>query len=428
MFRTSILLSFSVLASAGAGTAHAQVPADASRSEQETPPPPRISAGRDGFAFESATGDFRLQVGLLLHADGRFALEDADNAFQNAFIVRRARPYLRGRLGRLIEFYVNPDFAGGTLVVHDAYVDTVFSRAFRLRVGKAKTPFGFERLQPASNMLFLERAFPTALAPNRDVGIQALGELYGGTLGYLAGITNGVPDGASTDSETNDSKDVSGRLILRPFAGRAASSRLRGLGIGISGGRGRATGAAGLPAFRTQILQQPYFSYAGGTTPAVANGVRTRYSPHGWYFAGPLSAWTEYVHTTTPVSRGDLSAEVGHDAWQAAAGWVLTGETATDVGSGVRPRRDFDPAQGGWGAFQLSARYHALIVDADAISLGLAAPGASRKAEGWTVGLRWYATVNVWHTVNFERTVFDDGGEGARPREHALVFRTQLGF
>jgi phosphate-selective porin OprO/OprP len=390
--------------------------------------PPRIVSGQDGFAFESGDGEFRLQLGLLLHADGRFALQDTDAQVLDSFTIRRLRPYLRGRLGRRFEFYLNPDFSGGTLVLHDAYVDTVFGPAFRLRVGKAKAPFGFERLHAASNMLFLERALPTALAPNRDVGIQALGDLGGGVVSYLAGVTNGVPDGGSADIETNDGKDVSGRIVVRPFAKLPAESGARGLGLAIAASRGRASGAAGLPAFRTQILQQPFFSYAAGATPSVADGIRTRYSPSIWYFRGPFGGWGEYVHTETPVRRGNASAEIGHEAWQAAVSWVLTGEHATDAGTGVRPRNNFDFGNGGWGAFQVSARYHVLEVDRDATALALAVPGANRKAEAWTVGFRWYATGNLWHTVNFERTVFDGDPDGPRPAEHALAFRTQLAF
>ena len=174
-------------------------------------------AGEEGFALESANGDYRLQIGLLLHADGRFALADEGEQYVDNFVVRRFRPYLRGRLARHFEFYVNPDFAGGTLTVQDAYVDTIFAPAFRIRAGKGKTPFGFERLHPAANMLFMERAFPTALAPNRDIGVQVLGDLSGGVVSYLAGVMNGVADGASADVETNDGKDLSGRLVLRPF-------------------------------------------------------------------------------------------------------------------------------------------------------------------------------------------------------------------
>ena len=144
----------------------------ASAPVEPAAPAPRVVAGTDGFALESGTGDYRLQIGLLVHADGRFAVEDDNNQVVDTFAVRRIRAYLRGHLGRRFEFYLNPDFAGGTLVVQDAYLDTIFSPAFRVRVGKGKVPFGFERLHSASNILFMERAFPTAVAPNRDVGVQ----------------------------------------------------------------------------------------------------------------------------------------------------------------------------------------------------------------------------------------------------------------
>lgn len=394
----------------------------------QSPASPRVVGGQDGFGIESANGDFRLQIGLLVHADGRFALDDDNEQYVDNFSLRRVRPFLRGRIARRFEFYFNPDSAGGTLVVQDAYVDTVFAPAFRVRAGKGKTPFGFERLHSASNLLFMERAFPTALVPNRDIGVQVLGELSGGVVGYLAGVMNGVTDGGSADVDTNDGKDVSGRVIVRPFHKRTEAA-LRGLGFGLSGSRGAAAGVLALPLFRTPTLQQPYFSYAiTGSNPAAADGTRSRYSPQVWYFHKAFGGWAEYVKTTTPVRRGDVTGDIDHEAWQVAASWVLTGENATDAGIGVRPLRNFDFGTGGWGAFQIAARYHALHVDDRAFALGFAAAGACRKAEGYTVGLRWYATGNLWYTLNFERTVFDDDPSGPRPAENGLAFRTQLSF
>jgi phosphate-selective porin OprO/OprP len=392
------------------------------------PPAPRLVVGQDGFAVESGNGDFRLQIGLLVSADGRFALDDDYEQYVDNFSVSRLRPYLRGRIARRFEFHLNPDFAGGTLVVQDAYVDTVFAPAFRVRAGKGKTPFGFERLHSDSNVLFMERAFPTALVPNRDIGVQVLGDLSGGVVSYLAGVMNGVTDGGSADVDNNDGKDVSGRVIVRPFSKRA-DAPLRGLGVGLSGSRGAATGVLALPVFRTQTLQQPYFSYAvTGTNPVTADGTRSRYSPQVWYFHKAFGGWAEYVKTTTPLRRGDVTSDIDHEAWQVAASWVLTGENATDAGIGVRPRRNFTFGAGGWGAFQIAARYHALEIDDRAFALGFAAPGASRKAEGYTVGFRWYATGNLWYTLNFERTVFDDDPGGSRPAENGLAFRTQFHF
>ena len=76
-------------------------------------------------------------------------------------------------------------------------------------------------------------------------------------------------------------------------------------------------------------------------------------------------------------------------------------------------------SEGGWGAFQIAARYHALQADDRAFAQGFAAPGASRKAEGYTVRLRWYATANLQYTLDFERTVFDPGAP--RPAENGLA-------
>ncbi|HUR21833.1 MAG TPA: porin [Vicinamibacterales bacterium] len=425
------LLALSALTLAAASPALAQSqqpPATPTPQPSPTPAPPRIVAGQDGFAIESANGDFRLQFGMLAHLDGRFALGDENEQVVDTFAVRRARAYLRGRVSRRFEFYLNPDFAGGTFTLQDAYVDTVFSPAFRIRAGKAKTPFGFERLLSVSNSLFLERAFPTAIAPNRDIGVQILGDISGGLISYLAGVTNGVADGASSDTETNDSKDVSGRIVLRPFAKRAPTHPGRGVALGLSGTRGRATGAGALPTFKTQTLQQTFFTYAAGATPAVADGIRTRYSPSVWYLRGPFGGWGEYVHSEVPVRRGSVVQDVAHDAWQVAASWVLTGEAATDASTGVRPKHNFDFGNGHWGAFQVSARYHVLEIDDKAFTFGLAAAGSSRKAEAWTVGLRWYLNGNVWYTVNFERTVFDGNSKGPRRAENGLAFRTQLYF
>jgi phosphate-selective porin OprO and OprP len=397
----------------------------------QTPAPPRVEApalppvvaGQDGFAVQSANGDFRLQMGLLVHADGRFGLDDSNQAVVDTFAFRRLRPYLRGRFSRRFEFYFNPDFAGGTLVIQDAYVDVVFAPAVRVRAGKGKTPFGLERLHSASNLLFFNRALPTALAPNRDLGIQVLGDISGGTISYLVGAMNGVTDGGGSDTDTNDSKDVSGRLVARPFK-TLSTSPLKGLGLAISGSTGSATGAAALPSFRTQSLEQPYFSYAG----AEADGTRIRYSPQAFYYYKAFGGFGEYVHTQTPVRKGLVREEISHDAWQLAASYVLTGETATDTGIGVRPRANFDFGHGNFGAFQIAARYHTLKVDDRAFTLGLATPGSSEKADAWTVGLNWYLTGNFRYTFNYERTVFDSDPDGSRKAENGFVFRTQVNF
>ncbi|HEY3042889.1 MAG TPA: porin [Vicinamibacterales bacterium] len=415
----AVVTAFTAAAAAWAPAASAQAPPAPAPAT-----PPAVTAGwQDGFFVQSANGDFRLQIGLLVHADGRFALDDSSQAVVDTFAFRRLRPYLKGRFSRRFEFYFVPDFAGGTLVVQDAYVDTVFAPAFRIRAGKGKTPFGMERLHSASNLLFFNRALPTALVPNRDLGIQVLGDIFGGAVSYLAGVMNGVPDGGSADLDTDDGKDVSGRLIVRPF-NKIEKSPLKGLSLALSGSTGRQSGASALPTFRTQSLEQQYFSYDG----ASADGVRTRYSPQVSYYYKTFGGFGEYVHTETPIVKGSVRETITHDAWQVAGSIVLTGEAATDASAGVRPRANFDFGHGHLGAVQIAARYHTLKIDDRAFTLNLATPGSSRKAEAWTAGLNWYLTPNFKYVFNYERTVFDGDPDGPRKAENALAFRTQLAF
>ncbi len=377
---------------------------------------------RRGPVFQSRSGDVSVRVGLLVHADARFALDDPERV--DRFTFRRLRPSLRGRISRRFEFFVNPDFGSGTFVLQDAFVDAIVSPALRIRAGKTKTPFGMERLHSASNLLFFNRAFPTSVAPNRAVGVQLLGDIAGGLISYDAGVMSSVPDGGSITADNHDGLDRYGRLVARPFRTAAATSPGRRLGVAFSGSEGRPSRAESLPVFQTRTLQRPFFSYSD----AIADGVRIRYSPQAFYFYKAFGGWGEYVHTTTPIRHGQVRKEIGHDAWQVAGSWVLSGEEATDEAGGIDPRRPFRLRGGGLGAWQVAARFHALAVDREARSFGFVRPESSLDARSWTVGLNWILTRHVHATVHVERTVFDGNREGARRPETVLALRTQISY
>lgn len=395
--------------------------APAQTTTQEKPSGSTFTAGwRDGFFVQNDTGDFRLQIGALVQADGKFALADSAETLVDTFAMRRARAPMRFRLYQRFELYLNPDFANSTLTLYDAYLDTRFSNAFRVRFGKGKPPAGNERMTSASSLLFLERGFPSLLTPNRDIGVQVLGDVGGGVFNYQAALMNGSQDNGNTDTDTNDGKDVSGRLVVRPFV--KAKSPVANLGFAIAGSSGNQTGAAALGALRTGIMQQVFFSYIG----AVADGTRTRVSPYAFYYNKGFGSFAEYGQSTIPVREGDVRQEIATRAWQIAASYVLTGESASEAG--VRPKNNFDFGNGHWGAFQIAARYHAVSVDEAAIDLGFANAGSSREAKAWTAGLNWYLNPFMKYVVNFERVVFDGDADGPRKPENALGFRLQVSF
>jgi phosphate-selective porin OprO/OprP len=385
----------------------------------QTAAPPSMAGWQDGFYLQSANGDYRLQVSVLLQADGRFKIDDPQDHVISTFTFRRIRPILQGRIASFFDFYFNPDFAGAIVNIRDAYVDTRFSPAFRIRVGKGKAPFGLERLHSASYLTFVERSLPTAVAPDRDVGVQVLGDLAGNVVSYVAGVFNGVADGQSAEVDTNDSKDVVGRVIVRPFV-KDMTRPLAGLGLALAGSSG--TQPVALPSFQSSG-RQTFFSYDPA---AVGEGVRNRISPQGFYAYKSVWTFGEYIRSVGTVKKNGVGADIAHESWVLAASVVLTGEAAGD--HGVRLRNVFDPGKHTWGALQLTGRYHVLAVDRKAVTLGLASRGASREAKALTIGANWYLNPYVKWAFNFERTVFDGDPNGARHVENAILLRNQFNF
>lgn len=396
-----------------ASTASAQTADPSAAPPAGTTPP---------FVLQSDDGDNRLQLGTVAQADGRFAIDDAQGHVTDTFMLRRLRLQLQGRVARYFEFYLNLDFAGGVVNVRDAYVDTIFSTAFRIRAGKTKAPFSFDRSIRAAGILFGERGLTTTVAPDRDLGVELLGDLAGARLSYAVALTNGVIDGGSAETDTNDNKDVTGRIVARPWA-RSPRHPLGGLGLAMAV-NGGSHGAA-LPSFASAGARQTFFSYAG----AVETGRRTRWSPQAFFYHGPFGGYTEFVRSRGTIAKVGVTGDadhVDHDAWEVVGSWVLTGEPASQ--EIVRPRVNFDPSSGHYGALQVVARVERLEVSRSAITRGLAAPGASRTADAWTAGLSWYLNPYVkWH-FGFTRTVFDGDTSGPRRPENVLLGRAQLAF
>ena len=422
--------SFVVALMAGTAPAVAQTPQpDPTPSPSRSPSPTRppfVAGYKNGFVLQSETGDFVLKLTGYAQADGRFALDDGAAAVTDQFLVRRSRAIFQGTVAQYYDFYLNADFGGGTGLLQDAYVDVRHTSKLRLRAGKIKVPFGIERLQSGAHTLFVERALPNNLVPNRDIGVQLHGELAGGAVAYQAAVLNGVADGGSADTDTSDSKDVAGRLFLTPFKTRHTSP-LRNLGFGIAGTRGEATGA--LRGY-SSVSQVSVFSYL---TTVTANGERTRVSPQASFFAGPVGFLAEYVQARHDVRKADTSGanvegELTNSAWSLTGSWLITGEEATY--GFPKPKSFFSPKDGKWGALQLVARYNVLEVDADTFPTFADPARSVREARAWGVGLNWIWNSHVRYVADYEQTSFTGGAAGGADRaaEKSVQTRLHLSF
>ncbi len=389
---------------------------------------------KDGFSLKSADGKYTLKIRGYAQADGRFYPSDDGKVTGNSFFLRRARPILEASVGRYFDFRIMPDFAQGQTTLFDAYWEGKFLPEFTVRAGKSKTPVGFERLQSATDITFAERGLPTNLAPNRDVGLSVAGDISQGLFAYQVGVFDGVPDLGNGDADLTDSKDVAGRVFLQPFR----RGTLKGVGFGISGSTGNELGApsataptaTGLPGYRSPSQQTVFRYRTDATTPAnsvIANGRRSRVSPHAYVGLGSLGVLGEYIVSSQEISLGTSIAKLSHRAWGASAGFFLTGEQA-----GFRsptPKKPFDLAEKTWGALEIAARYGELDLDDDAFPIYANPSSSVSKEKAVGLGLNWYLTKQVKVSVNYEHTTFEGGAtDGDRPSEDFVVTRFQHSF
>lgn len=413
---------------------------------------PVVRASPQRFALQSADGANSVRLRGVLHIDGRHFEGDGSPATSNTWLLRRVRPMVEGTFANIYDFRFTPDFGGGKTIVQDAYVTARFRPWAAVTVGKFKVPVGLERIQSANDTRFVERAFPTSIAPNRDIGVQLGGDVAGGILNYNISYTNGVNDGSSSDALAspdvdNDAKgDVSARVFFQPFL-NANNFALRGLGFGVGGTYVDATGTSAntlLTTYKTPG-QATFFSYRGataatGTTPALANatfadGQRLRYSPQFYYYYSSFGLLGEYAVVSQDVTRNNgavtRSDTLDNKAWQLQFTWLLTGEE-----EGFRnptPGSNFEIGKPGRGAWELVARIHELKIDDDAFVGGansFANPlTAARRARAAAIGFNWYLNPNVKWSFDYEQTQFDGGATtGDRPDEKAYLTRIGLAF
>jgi phosphate-selective porin OprO/OprP len=410
---------------------------------------PQVRATANRFSLGSADGGNFIRLRGVLHADGRFVNGGATPATADTFLLRRVRPTIEGTFGNTFDFRFTPDFAGGRTIILDAYATARFTPWAALQVGKFKVPVGLERMQSAADIRFIERAFPTSLLPNRDVGAQITGELSGGAVSYSIGYFNGVTDGGSSDggtpadAETDTAGDWAARVFLQPFL-NSNHIGLRGLGFGVGATYVDVAGNSGLPqlaSYRTPG-QQTFFSWRSNnaatgvaSNATYADGRRLRMTPQFHYYRGRLGVLGEYAEVSQDVARtvggATRTDRLKNSAWHAQLSWFLTGEEESF--RGFTPGTTYQVGKPGWGAFEVVARVHQLDIDNDAFAGGgssFANPAtAASKATAWGAGVNWYPHNAVKLSLNYDRTRFDGGAVGGdRGDEHAVLTRLAVNF
>jgi phosphate-selective porin OprO/OprP len=374
-----------------------------------------------------------------VQADGRLFLNDS--GANDTLLMRRVRPIVEGTVYRDFDYRVMLDFGSGAslsaannALVQDAYVNWRIDPALQLRVGKDKEPVGLERLQSGANLLFVERAFPTQLAPNRDVGVQLRGELWQGRLEYQLGLFNGVADGGSGDFDTADSdKDFAGRVFAQPFR-NSDNDWLRGFGFGVAGTYGEQDGALRNYFTTGQLRAFSYLTGTGATNSpnVLADGTHWRFTPQGWYYKGPFGLLGEFIISDQEIARTagnrTLRANPQNTAWQVAASYFLTGEDNSF--RPVQPLKPLDFGGEGWGAVELTARVSELDIDDDLFPLFANPRQSVTGITEFGFGANWHLNRFIKFSVNYHHLDFDGGEDNpaTRDSEDVILGRVQFSF
>jgi len=331
---------------------------------------PVFEAGPEGYKISSSNKEHQIKIGGSLQTDARFFIDNDKPNFINATSTpfdnlqqRQARILIDGYAFKDVNYRLQADFANANLLP-DAYLDYTHDSAASFLVGKFRPGISLERLQGDSDTVFSERSWPSALAPNRDVGIQIHGgftkpgykaEKVAGaidtknTFTYQVGLTNGSGDAGNPTTaarDTDNNKEVHARLFAKPFE-HSGYSWVEGLGLGLAGSFGDPKNQTLSPQATLSGLNTivDYSATRQGTV--TANGTAHRIYPQAYWYKGSAGLLGEYVFSNqTLLSSVARSKGIQQDnrAYQIQASYVVTGEDVTF--SGVKPIQNFDPSKG----------------------------------------------------------------------------------
>ncbi len=391
---------------------------------------PAIEVGPKGISITSPDKQYSVRMRAYAQTQYRNFLNNSNTTSTNQFLLRSARPILEAKITDYFNARLMLDFGNNQTRLLDAYVDfkpVPESKLLVLRAGKFKAPIGLERWQSEQELIYAERGQTTNLVPFRDQGVMALGEIIPDQLEYQLSYTNGVVDLGDNSADSDNHKDVSGRIFAHPFRWSNVGF-LQGLGLGVGGTYGEHTGnstagSQGLTAGYVTIGQSRYFTYSSS---AYADGTQWRFNPQAYYYNGPFSLLGEYVLNSQEVRNGANKKTLRNDAWNAIATYVITGEDASF--DGVKPANNFDITKGNWGAFEVTGRVGVLNVDKDAFPLFSSLTTSAKKASEGAVGLNWYLNNSVKLNLDFATTKFDRGAAGTADRSTERVVITQAQF
>ena len=372
----------------------------------------------DGFWLKGK--DDTIRVGGWYQAD--LDIYDRRNPGNTRFRNRRARLDVRGVLENYFGYRLYGDFAGGSASLQEAWLEYKQFPSARFRVGQFVVPFSLDANTSARWIDFVERPVGVAnLQPAEDLGAMIFGAPFGGRVDYAFGAFNGR---SRLSEDNNDAFDLAGRLVLAPFR-KSSHDLLKDLYLGSSFTTGREQETLGGTSFTT-AGGTSFFTYGSGVRHADD---RTRLGGELQWIYGPGDIKAEYVGASfNEVDLNGNKSDVKVNSWYVSGTYVLTGERK-QRDRPLHPKKSFDPIGGGWGAWEVAARYEEFLVNNSPLTQGFAT--GTDRVDSFSVGLNWWPNVHTRLMVDYVLNHFADEvtarGE-TLDGENLVLVRTQYDF
>ena len=335
---------------------------------------------------------------------------------------RRAYLGVQGKAFGDWSYNVNLNFggSGGTEspgMIQALYIQYDGWNPVAIRIGAYPPPTGLEDATSAQDTVFLERSGPSDVIRNLVGGdgrnaatIMYAGEEVFAAASYTAGK---VGDSAVFDEQgavvgrasytfkpgANSRVVVSASLgdLFRPADVTALANSARNVNIQLA--PELTVDSGGIKLISTGAQDTDSVVYWGAEAAANVGGLYAS----GGYFSYHVN------RRRTPLSDFDFHG------WLAQASWVLTGEARgwniqNATYTAPKPDKPFDLDGGGWGAWEIAARYTDVDLNDREGSAGSPMPlngirGGEQKI--WSFGINWYPNTVIHFALDYQHIAVD---------------------
>jgi len=281
------------------------------------------------------------------------------------------------------KFVAEFDFSGPDTKPNDIYLNYA-TPVGDIRVGHFKTMNSLDEQTSSRFTTFMERGLATDLF-HLDRRIGASYTWTGNGIYASAGVFGGRMDDNFSFSEADGSSAIAARLA---WSGEHDGMRVH---LGASWRRLDYDLGTRLRTYPQAHLSNRFAAADFRRGAALGEADRSDFTGlEAALVRGPLHVQGEYARLALEGPAGDPE----FDSAYIQAGWLITGETRPYKASKAafnRIRPDRDITEGGWGAFEVAARF-------DTADLGDADLGDIRST---TLGLNWYPLDHARISANY---------------------------